>query len=166
MKYLSMFFVIGAMASIAGCGKDGATGPAGIAGASGQTGVIGAPGESCSVATLSPGGAAPNGGSLISCPDGSQSVVLNGASGAVGATGAPGSSAESVTAVPVCPNQGSPSYGNFPEVGFCIQDVLYVLFEDGAGNLSNSPLSNGTYSDASNNQTCSFTVSGCSVTQN
>ena len=59
-------------------GQQGAPGEQGPTGEQGATGQTGTPGQSCTVKTVAPSHAAPNGGSLIACPDGSQSLVLNG----------------------------------------------------------------------------------------
>jgi hypothetical protein len=118
-------------------GATGATGAQGATGAVGPQGLTGATG----------------------------STGATGPTGAQGPAGENGTNATPVTMVQLCPSQGAASYGNWPEQGICLNDVLYALFEDGKGNISLSPLSNGSYSDAANNQTCSLTISGCTVTQ-
>lgn len=125
---------------VLGCGPQGVTGPQGIPGSS----------NGCSVLTVSASPQAPNGGVLLSCTDGSSALILNGTN---------------VGVVQLCPSQGAPTYGNWPEVGFCINNVLYGLFQDSKGNLEDTTISSGNYSDAANSTTCSLSVSGCIVTQ-
>lgn len=66
-------------------------GPMGATGATGVQGATGVMGASCTVSAVEIQEAAPNGGSLISCPDGTQELVLNGSNGTNGVTGTTGS---------------------------------------------------------------------------
>lgn len=155
---------------LSGCGREGPMG------AQGNAGPTGAPGSNCTVTSVAANGVAPNGGSLISCSDGTESLVLNGttgttgASGATGATGATGPQGPAgtngtiVTAVQFCP--GSTSYPNeFNEVGFCIGGNIYAVYSTNDGFLSEVPP--GEYSSDGVNSSCTFTIgSNCQVTQN
>lgn len=153
MKILSvLFFVL----SLAACGK----GPIGPAGPQGPAGATGAPGASCTVSTVSDSPAAPNGGSLISCPDGTTSLVLNGTDGTNGTNGSNGTV---VAAVQFC--SGTPSYpSTFPEIGFCIDNTLYAVYSANDGFLTE--VTPGEYSSDGENSSCDFTVgANCQVTQ-
>ena len=174
--------------SMTGCGQSLLVGPQGPQGIQGATGAQGAPGENCTVTTLQACGAAPNGGSLIACPDGSQSLVLNGATGAqgeqgeTGATGAQGATGATgaqgpqgpagqngtngtiVTAIQFCPGI-TPKYPSaFPEVGFCISGTLYAVYSANDGFLAE--ITPGTYSSDGINASCTFTVEAdCKVNE-
>lgn len=68
-------------------GQDGAHGPKGKSGEVGATGPKGDPGSNgvgCTIASVSPGLVAPNGGAIVTCSNGSV-LLLNGAPGANGA---------------------------------------------------------------------------------
>lgn len=157
-------------------GSTGAQGNTGPQGPQGATGAQGAPGENCTVEAVAASSAAPNGGSLISCPDGSQSLVLNGATGAQGATGAtgsqgatgaqgsPGTLGSIVIAIQFCPGV-TPTYPSaFPEVGFCIDGTLYAVYSANDGFLAE--ITPGTYSSDGINASCTFTVgANCEVSQ-
>ena len=71
-------------------GPKGATGDVGALGPQGVPGSPGKDGSSCTTTTVPINNVAPNGGALISCGDGSSSLVLNGATGAQGAQGMQG----------------------------------------------------------------------------
>lgn len=168
--------VVSAASMLSGCGKDGMQGLAGTQGVQGPQGVVGAPGETCTVTAISVSSPAPNGGSLISCPDGSNSLVLNGtngsngtngtngtdgtngADGSDGATGAPGAAGTPgtvVTSVQFCP--GTNSYpSTFPEIGFCIDNSLYAVYSANDGFLTE--LSPGAYNSNAIGSSCNFTV--------
>lgn len=66
-------------------GADGLPGSAGVPGSSGTDGVAGAPGGTCTVLQT-------DSGALISCEDGSSSVILNGQPGTPGMSGEAGTS--------------------------------------------------------------------------
>jgi hypothetical protein len=148
-----------------GCGKQGPMG------ATGATGLQGAPGTDCTVTSVSANLAAPNGGSLISCQDGSQSLVLNGTSGingtngnagATGQAGTNGTNGTIIVAVQFCP--GTPTYpSTFLEVGFCINNTLYAVYSANDGFLTE--VTPGEYSSDGINASCNFTVAAnCVVT--
>jgi hypothetical protein len=156
---------------LSGCGKSILQGAPGAVGAQGPAG---APGADCTVTTVGANNVAPNGGSLISCPDGSSSLVLNGtngsngnagATGATGATGAAGTNGSNGTVVaPVQFCKGTGSYpSTFPEVGFCINNNLYAVYSANDGFLTE--VLPGTWSSDGINSSCTFTVSAnCVVT--
>lgn len=149
MRSLLIFSII-----LAGCGQDAV-----LQGPVGPMGSPGLNGQGCSVAALAVGPASPNGGSLITCPDGSSSVVLNGSNGANGAPGTPGTV---VTPVQFCP--GHQSYpGTFTESGICIAGVLYGVYSLNGGFLAELPP--GVYSSDGINSSCTFTIhANCLVT--
>lgn len=156
-----------------GCGRDGADGqqgaqgipgPIGSTGPVGSTGAPGSNGSGCSVTTVGDCPGASNGGSLIQCSDGSQSLVLNGTNGTNGAAGVAGTAGTPgtlVTSVQFCP--GTPSYpSTFPEVGFCISNVLYAVYSANDGFLT--VVEPGTWSSNAIGSSCTFTVSAnCKV---
>lgn len=170
------------------CGKTlefptpGLQGPAGPQGA---PGVAGAPGSSCSVTAIGATLATPNGASLITCSDGSQSLVLNGtpgsqgiagqngqnghdghdgSQGSQGAQGTAGTPGTVITSVKFC--SGSDSYpSTFAEVGFCISGKLYAVYSDHGGFLTE--VVPGSYSSNGINSSCTFTVyTSCTVVHN
>jgi len=134
--------------------------------------------QPCTVTTITPEqGVAPNGGSLISCPDGTKSLVLNGVPGAQGPTGpigpqgnqgapgpqgSPGINGTTVTAVQFCPHSVPHYPSTFPEVGFCIADNLYAVYSVNGGFLTK--LTSGAYKSNAVGSSCNFTISGCKVT--
>ena len=153
------------IASQVGCaGKQGPAGES-IVGPQGATGATGATGSSCTVTSVS-GSIAPNGGSLISCQDGTQSLVLNGATGPQGETGATGpqglagqngGDGTAVTAVQFCPSNFVPSYPNvFVKFGFCVGGQLYAVYSANGGFLTLLPP--GSYSSDGINASCTFTI--------
>src|ERR1035437_8835826 len=161
-------------------GSNGATGAAGATGAKGDTGNAGADGVSCNVTSVEASEAAPNGGSLISCPN-SSTLVLNGSQGATGdagsqgetgqtgatgnqgAAGSNGSDGTVVAAVQFCPN--ATNYPNtFSEVGFCINGSIWGVYSDHGGFLTE--VVPGTYSSNGINSSCTFTVgANCQITR-
>jgi len=155
---------------LSGCGKTGPAGANGqsVTGPQGEVGTSGAPGSSCTVTTVQPstgaGGSvvAPNGASLIQCPDGSQSLVLNGANGTNGTAGASGTNGTVITPVQFCPGTGSyPS--TFPEVAFCINNNLYAVYSENDSFLTE--ILPGTWRSDGINSSCIFTVAAdCKVT--
>ncbi len=149
----------------AGCGQSG--GLTGQQGAVGETGPAGTPDGNCSVLSLAASDIAPNGGALISCPDLTQVVILNGTNGIDGnngtngidgnngTNGTNGSDAQSVSVVQFC--NGTAHYpSSFPEVGFYIQGKLYGVYSANGGFMS--LLTPGTYSSNGINSSCTFTV--------
>lgn len=153
--------------TLLGCGVDGVKGPAGAKGT---------PGANCILTTVSPTQAAPNGGSLIKCPDGSESLVLNGATGKDGTNGKDGSNGVDgtngsngadgkdgndgtpgtvIAPIKFCP--GEPSYpSTFIEYGFCIQNNLYAVYSTNGGFMALIPP--GRYTSNAVNSRCDFTV--------
>ena len=149
-----------------GCGRyhDGANGnvgPSGPQGSPGQsiTGTSGSNGSSCSTSTVSANDAAPNGGALISCTDGSSSLLLNGTNGSDGTAGT------LVTAIQFCGSVTGSYPSTFPEIGFCINNNIYAVFSTNGGFLTE--VLPGTWSSDGINASCTFTVSaGCVVNDN
>jgi hypothetical protein len=145
-----------------GCGSPFFTaGPPGVQGPTGVAGANGAPGADCTVTSIAAGQAAPNGGSLIQCPGGSQSLVLNGtngqngAQGSTGAQGSAGTPGTIITSVQFC--AGTTNYpSNFFEVGFCISNTLYAVYSQNDGFLTEVPP--GSYTSDGINASCNFTV--------
>ena len=121
---------------------------------SGPMGPQGTNGQGCSVTALPISNSAPNGGSLITCPDGTSSVVLNGAVGTSGTV---------ISPVQFCPRSTEYATGTFSEVGFCIDGKLYAVYSDHGGFMSVIP--NGTYSSNGENSSCVFKVDGCNITR-
>ena len=104
------------------------------------------PAQSCTVASTSTG-------AVITCPDGTSSLVLNGAPGANGQNGANGTV---ITPIQFCAGI-VPSYpSTFPEVGFCINNNIYAVYSANDGFMS--LVTPGTYSSDGINASCTFTV--------
>jgi len=116
------------------------------------TGPSGPAGSSCSVSSVT----SPRAGSLITCTDGTSSLVLNGTNGVNGANGT------IVNPVRFCKSTPSSYPTVFSEVGFCINNILYSVYSANDGFLTALP--NGTYNSDGINSSCSFTVNGCIVT--
>lgn len=127
------------------CGQ----GPTGLTGA---TGPAGPQGGSCSAAIVSPSNTAPNGGSLIQCADGTQSLILNGIPGTPGTVIAP---------IQFCKNPVTSYPTTFVEIGFCISGEIYAVYSANDGFLS--PIPNGNYTSDGINASCNFTVTGCTI---
>ena len=149
-------------------GSSGGIGPQGPAGVAGQNG---SNGSNCSVTTLAVGSTpAPNGGSLITCSDGTSSVVLNGSQGLQGQTGASGQNGSAgtpgtvITPVQFCKGV-TPTYpSTFPESGLCINNVMWGVYSANSGFLAELPP--GTYSSDGINASCTFTIgANCAVSQ-
>ena len=165
MKLASLVICIVTLSACAGPvgpqGAQGIQGETGATGSQGPAGPQGAPGtngSSCSVAAVPASNVAPNGGSLIQCTDGTQSLVLNGTNGTNGSNGTPGTL---VTPIQFCP--GTPSYpSTFPEVGFCINNQIYAVYSANNGFLT--VVEPGTWSSNAIGSSCTFTVSAnCQV---
>jgi hypothetical protein len=134
---------------------DGATGAAGATGSVGQSGSAGAAGSSCSVSSVGTSAEAPTGGTLISCTNGTEALVLNGLDGTNGTF---------VQPVQFCP--GNTIYPNeFNELGFCIQGSLYAVYSLNNGFLSLIPP--GRYDSDAVGSSCDFTVgTNCTISDN
>jgi len=114
--------------------------------------------ESCTAATVS-------GGVEITCPDGSNGFVSNGAAGPSGPQGSPGPTGApgtSVTVVQFC-NKCTPIYpSDFPEIGLCLGGNLYAVYSENDGFLT--LVTPGNYYSNGINCSCNFTVkSNCEV---
>lgn len=142
-----------------------------IPGPKGDTGLQGQPGTSCTQskvqASAIAGDPAQYGGSLITCLNGSQ-LIANGSPGAQGQTGPQGATGQpglSAKAVQLCPNGPPTVYGSVEEVGFCLQNSLYVLFQNsGTTDLILGQLLPGSYQDHNGNLGCNFQVlANCGV---
>lgn len=156
MFRLVMIIMLSAVFSACGQPQAGSAGSQGPAGPQGSAGV--SP-PSCTVISVPASGVAPNGGALVTCPDGTQSLVLNGTNGTNGAPGTPGTL---VTPVQFCP--GTTHYPTtFPEVGFCINNELYAVYSANDGFLTK--VAPGVWSSNAIGSSCTFTVSAnCVVT--
>jgi hypothetical protein len=153
MQLLS-FAILAMFLSACGITSAGPPGPQGLQGGRGNQGVPGNGGTNCTVATLGVSVATPNGGSLISCTDGTSSVVLNGSNGADGTDGSPGTV---VTPMQFCPSSFVQSYpSTFAESGICIDNVMYGVYSANGGFLAALPP--GQYSSDGINASCTFTI--------
>jgi hypothetical protein len=103
---------------------------------------------------------------LTACAGPKGDVGFTGPQGAVGATGPIGNSGQDgqdatpVTVVQLC--LGTPSYGTYVEVAFCIDNELYATYSFNGG--FSTKLSPGAYSSNAINSSCNFTViQGCEI---
>lgn len=132
-----------------------------LKGDKGDQGVTGHAGKdaSCTVTNIAASEILPNGGAKLSCSDGTNVLVSNGAkgnTGASGATGAAGNPGSVFTSMQFCP--GTTTYpSTFIEVGFCINNTLYAVYSANDGFLVVIPP--GAYSSHGIGSTCNFTVS-------
>lgn len=100
------------------------------------------------VAVGQPG--APNGGSLLSCPDGSSSLTLNGTI---------------ITPIQFCPGVTTTYPNTFSEVGWCVDGDLYAVYS--IPNAFMTLIPPGSYTSNGINSSCNFTVgTNCMVVQN
>jgi len=166
--------MIMALVLLSACGRphDGVNGSNGHDGAVGATG---ADGIGCTETPVPANGNAPNGGTLITCSNGSNLILngtngLNGTDGTDGTNGTNGSDGAAGTSFAFSSIQfcaGTPSYsaGNFPEIGFCINNVLYGVYSANGGYLT--VIQQGTWSsDPVGTAQCTFTVGpDCKVTR-
>jgi hypothetical protein len=145
--------ILGISSGLSGCGKQGAPG---------SQGVQGIPGSNCTVTLLAVGSpGASNGGSLIQCPDGSSSLVLNGNNGENGQAGTPGTV---VTPIQFCTGYTTTYPSSFPEFGVCINNLIYAVYWDGS-NAWLAQIVPGYYASTSTNAACDFTVAeNCTIT--
>lgn len=131
-----------------GCGSTSLVqGPPGPEGKAGKDAI------SCTINSVSSNLATPNGGALIQCPDGTQSLILNGTNGTNGTV---------ITPIKFCP--GTSSYpSTFVELGFCINNSIYAVYSANDGFLTE--ILPGTWSSNAINSQCTFIVGpNCSVT--
>jgi hypothetical protein len=129
-------------------GLTGVTGPQGDQGLPGAIGLTGSSGSNCTVSSVATSLATPTGGALVSCTDGTSSLIINGTV---------------ITLIQFCHNNAPQSYPNvFNESGFCIAGSIYAVYSANGGFLSQ--ILPGTYSSNGINSSCNFTVgSNCSV---
>lgn len=86
-----------------------------------------------------------------------------GQQGSIGPVGPPGQDATPVTTIQFCPEQGSTTYGHFPEQGICINEKIIAAYWDGH-NAFLAQVVPGTYTSTSTGLQCTFTVtSGCHI---
>jgi hypothetical protein len=150
-------------------GPKGENGKDGMNGKDGRDGIDG---SSCTATNVSPNTVAPTGGSMISCTDGTNTMILNGINGTNGTDGVDGQDGEDgsdgapgtiVQSIQFCP--GVTSYpAKFNEVGFCVAGKLYAVYSANGGFMAEIPP--GTYSSNGINSSCTFTVElDCQVTR-
>lgn len=162
-------------------GEVGLNGEAGVNGSNGGNGLDGSNGVGCNISIVLANIAAPNGGALVSCSTGSVLVLngtngLNGNDGIDGVDGSAGSNGSNGTngtnglnSLPIifiklC-NAPVTFPTSLPEYGICdTQDnMLYgVYWMSDMAWLGAIP--NGSYNSTSSTTSCSFSVSGCTVT--
>jgi hypothetical protein len=132
---------------LAGCGGAGI-----MPGPVGPQGPKGDPGTSCTVSTVLIGELTPTGGALITCDDGTNAFIANGANGSNGSNGTNGTV---VTPIQFCP--GTSSYpSTFIEVGFCINDSIWAVYSANGGFLTE--ILPGKWSSNAIGSRCDFTV--------
>lgn len=98
-------------------------------------------------------------GALITCPDGSSSLVLNGTNGAVGATGPAGQDGTPgtiITPIQFCSASQTSYPSTFTESGFCLNGQIYGVYSANGGFLALLPP--GQYSSNGINASCTFTI--------
>ena len=94
----------------------------------------------CTTQQIAPGTPLPLGGAMISCPDGTTSLISNGTI---------------ITPIQFCPNPTTyPT--TFSEISFCIQGNLWGVYSQNGGFLTE--IVPGTYSSNGINSSCTFTV--------
>lgn len=129
-------------------GPKGETGAPGQDGRDGIDGRDGSNGSSCSIATIEKGNVAvPSGGALITCPDGTSSIITNGTDGVPGTI---------ITPVQFCKNFRALYPSAFPESGLCINNRMFGVFSENGGYLAE--MANGTYYSNGRHSTCVFTL--------
>ena len=92
-----------------------------------------------------------------------QTIV--GPAGPVGAPGLNGTNGQDgtiVTPIQFCPGSVPTYPSTFPEYGFCIDNQLYAVYSANGGFLALIP--DGDYQSNAVGSSCSFHVSGCTVT--
>jgi len=103
----------------------------------------------CTTQNIAPETALPNGGAMISCPDGTTSLISNGTI---------------ITPIQFCP--GTTSYpSTFVEYGFCINNQLWAVYSLNNGFMTLIPP--GLYSSNAVGSSCNFQViTGCGIINN
>lgn len=148
------------------CGSTQAFVPNGHNGVNGTNGANGADGSSCSISAIQPGPGAPAGGSLLSCTNGTISLITNGIAGATGQTGAPGQTGATgpqglpgtvIAPIQFCPSQGPTTYGHFPEYGLNIDGMIYAVYWSNTDAFL-AQIVPGAYVSTSTGLACSFTI--------
>lgn len=129
----------------------GPTGPVGATGAQGVPGAAVLGGSSCSAQTIQASDAAPNGGGLVTCTDGSTVLLLNGTNGAQGQQGI-----VPFTPIEFCPGTIAVYPSVFPEYGFLINGSVYGVYSTNGGFLTVLPP--GVYNSNAVGSACTFTI--------
>ena len=130
----------------------------------GPQGLPGTNGSSCTVTSVPVNNAAPNGGALLSCTDGTEQLILNGVNGTNGTNGINGTNGTNgtvITPIQFCKNPVTTYPSTFAEVGFCINGEIYAVYSANSGFLS--PIPDGNYESDGINASCNFTVTGCVI---
>lgn len=124
-------------------------GPQGSPYIQGPPGEQGPGGYSCTTSTIAPGTPLPLGGAMISCPDGTTSLISNGTI---------------ITPIQFCP--GTPSYpSTFVEYGFCINSQLWAVYSLNNGFMTLIPP--GEYYSNAVGSNCNFqVVMNCGIINN
>lgn len=142
--------------SLVGCA--GPVGPVGPSGAVGSNGTNGTNGTSCVVLqTLS--------GATLTCGDGSYAIISNGQDGLQGLAGEAGQNATPITAIQLCPNVAPVYPSVFPEAVLCVAGHLYGTYNGNTSYQYFAELPDGAYTSSGQGSVCSFSISGCQVTQ-
>lgn len=131
-------------------GEQGPQGSPGSQGVPGQDGRDGAQGI--------PGGPGPSGAVGANGRDGDTGPV--GPEGPVGVPGQAGVSTVAVYPVVFCPTVA----GSYPEVGLCIGNRLYAVYDGNPSQVHYTEIPPGTYS-TTDGRSCTFTVSANCVIQ-
>jgi hypothetical protein len=163
---LTTILILGSLGCSGKDGNNGSDGAKGPKGDSGQPGVSPPPPQvGAAPATLAE---CSSGGVHISV-NGIDTIICNGINGSNGTNGNNGNNGTNgtdatVTFIQLCPGI-TPTYpSTFPEVGVCVNNVLYAVYSANGGFLTE--VTPGTYSSNGINASCTFTVlSGCMVTQ-
>lgn len=153
---MKKLLIIVSMLMLSSCGKQVLTGPQGPPGTSGSDG------QSCTVITVTAGPVAPNGGSMLTCPDGSTSLVLNGTN-TVSTNNTTGTNGGTVTfnlvqVIQPCSAASSP----YKETLLGLQggQLLAAFSDDSSGdNTRLAFIPNGSFIDTDSSG-CNFTVTG------
>lgn len=103
----------------------------------------------CTTQQIAPGTPLTLGGAMISCPDGTTSLISNGII---------------ITPIQFCPNPTTyPT--TFSEIAFCINNNLWGVYSQNGGFLTE--IVPGTYSSNGINSSCTFTVqANCIIINN